>query len=294
MFDAVARMPPPPLQQSREFAAALTVTGQSHTTLSDGTIALRRAGPVPLVLLSRFSSRPESLLAHLEAAGLKHLPIVLNPERPDPGYARLGAVPLLSLTTLAELDLTGDLRRNLHQKWRNRLVQAERVDLRITRQNMPQTADSWLLRADLEQQHRRGYRSWPVDMTLAFARSNPGKAKVFTAFESKDPIAAMLILCHGRSATYHVSHTSPRGRQVSAHNFLMWKAMTWLQRQGYERLDLGPVSTETGAGLTRFKLGTGAALRSLGGTWLWWPVLGKTLRPLAMFDTRLMQSGWTE
>lgn len=294
MFDSACPSTSPPLQQSHEFANTLSALGKTYDRLLDGTIALRHEGRLPLVLLSRCVSLTASLPAQLKVAGLKRSLILLNPDRPDPGYVQLGAVPLLSPTTIAELNLTGDLRRNLRQKWRNRLSHAERFGLRVTRQNLPQRSDNWLLRADLAQQCTRGYRNWPLEMTLAYARSNPGKAKLFTAFDRATPIAAILILCHGQSATYHLGHSGPRGRQTSAHNLLMWNAMNWLKSKGYERLDLGPVSTETGAGLTRFKLGTGAAMRRLGGTWLWWPILGKTLRPLAMFDTRLMQSGWTE
>ncbi|MEY8843073.1 GNAT family N-acetyltransferase, partial [Cribrihabitans sp. XS_ASV171] len=87
-----------------------------------------------------------------------------------------------------------------------------------------------------------------------------------------------LILIHGQSATYHVAHTTQQGRATSAHNLLLWEAATWLAARGLTRLDLGPVETEHSPGLARFKLGTGARARALGGTWLLWPPLTPRFR----------------
>jgi hypothetical protein len=51
-----------------------------------------------------------------------------------------------------------------------------------------------------------------------------------------------------------------------------------LARRGITRLDLGTLDTEAAPGLARFKLGSGAAARALGGTWLWWPPLARGAR----------------
>jgi hypothetical protein len=67
--------------------------------------------------------------------------------------------------------------------------------------------------------------------------------------------------------------------------------MTWLASKGVATLELGQVDTEKAAGLARFKLGAGATLRPLGGSWLWWPPLGKLLSPLKYFDRKLMTAG---
>ncbi|MEX0366202.1 MAG: GNAT family N-acetyltransferase [Ruegeria sp.] len=285
----------PPLQQSPEFAAALRAIGRPPLPLPDGTLALRRRiCGLPVTMLARSRPCPNALPDLLKEAGLQNTLLVLSPDDPTRDLAHLGAVPVMSPATLAELDLTGDLRANLRGKWRNRLVHAEKQNLRVTRQNMPLDPAHWLFKEATAQQRQRGYRSWPTDLTLAYARENPGQAKLFTAFAGKTPVAAMLFLCHGRAATYHIGHTTARGRHHSAHTLLMWEAMRWLARKGHHRLDLGLISTEDAPGLARFKLGTGAQARPLGGTWLWWPRLGKTLRPLAALDARLMQSGWTD
>lgn len=287
MFDFAASPPLPALQQSPEFAAALTRFGKTPEHLADGTLALSRG---PVLMLSRYGSRSRDLPGLLQ--GKRQL-VLLNPDRPDPDLSRIGAVPLISPATVAELNLTGNTRANLHQKWRNRLCHAEKQNLRVTRQNMPVDPVHWLLRADTSQQRTRRYRNWPAALTCAFAEANPGQAKLFTAFAGETPVSALLLLRHGPVATYHIAHTTARGRHYSAQNLLMWQAITWAARKGVVRFDLGLVSTEDAQGLARFKLGTGAKLRPLGGTWIWWRPLGKTLRPLAALDAKLMSSGWT-
>jgi lipid II:glycine glycyltransferase (peptidoglycan interpeptide bridge formation enzyme) len=204
----------------------------------------------------------------------------------------MGAVPLVSPSVLAIVDLQPDedqLRARLHQKWRNRLRHAERQNLRVKRQNMPMDPTHWLLDADENQQRQRRYRGWPRALPLAFVRENPGAAKLFTAFWGREPVAAMLILRHGSTATYHIGHSRASGRIVSAHNVLMWSAMLWAKSKGLERFELGTLNTEDAPGLARFKLGTGAQPQTLGSTWLFWRPLRPFARPLFALDRRLMQ-----
>ncbi|MCE8511125.1 GNAT family N-acetyltransferase [Ruegeria pomeroyi] len=285
----------PPLQQSAVFAAALALCGQRAARLDDGTLVLtRRIGGLPIALLSRARLATPTLPDLLARAGLRRSLILMNPDTPCPGLDRLGAVPLITPAHVAELDLTGDLMAGLHQKWRNRLRHARGQGLRVTQGPLPLDPAHWLLIAEAAQQRARGYRNWPIALTLAHARANPGVAQLFTAHQSGTPVAGLLILRHGTAASYHIGHSTPAGRAASAQTLLMWQAMTWLAAQGATRLDLGPVETEQTPGLTRFKLGTGARARPLGGTWAWWPPMGKTLRPLAWLDRRRMQQSWTD
>ena len=289
---------PPSLPQSPEFLRALRATGQAPLLLENlgHTVVTRRRlpGGFPLAMVNRAPiKKPLRLLEILQEQGLGRTPVILSPEQPTPELARHGAIPLVSPAHVAKWDLTQNrdaLRAGLHQKWRNRLKHAEAQNLRVTRQNMPADPGHWLLQADLRQQQTQGYRSWPLPLTLAFAQENPGKAKLFQAFEGKEAIAALLILRHGGAATYHISHSTARGKARSAHNLLMWHAACWLQDKDCQHLDLGLINTEEAAGLARFKLGTGAQLCALGGTWLHWPPVTPLFAPLARFDLRKMLS----
>jgi hypothetical protein len=285
----------PPLQQSAEFAAALRLAGQTPLVLDrlKNTLVLhRRLRGIPVAMVNRAHiAKPLRLLEMLQEEGLHRTPVILSPDNQVPDLARHGAVPLMSPARTAQWDLNIDQdarRAGLHQKWRNRLNHAERQGLRVTRQNMPGDANHWLLTADVLQQQAKGYKSWPAALTLAYAQANTGQAKLFQAFDGNEPVAAMLILRHGRGATYHISHATVRGKQLSAHNLLLWEAASWLSAKGCEQLELGVINTEDAPGLARFKLGTGARLHSLGGTWGYWPPARRLLRPLAALDRRMM------
>lgn len=235
--------------------------------------------------------KPLRLLEILQEQGLRKTLILISPDHPVPELSDHGAVPVLSPAYAAIVDLGSDqdqMRQQLHQKWRNRLVHAESQGLFVTCEQLPQDPEHWLLQNDHAQRAERGYKTWPVALTLAYARENPGQARVFTAFEGPRPIASVLILRHATAATYHIGYTTRRGKELSAHNLLIWNAMTWLGERGCLQLDLGLINTEDAPGLARFKLGTGARLHRMGGTWAWWPPLGRCLHPLGRLDRGLM------
>ncbi|WP_300030897.1 GNAT family N-acetyltransferase [uncultured Roseobacter sp.] len=296
MFDAVHADPSPALQQSREYAQTLELLGQSPKRLADGTLTLhRRWCGIPLTMLPRARMPdPETTLACLASVGVRG-PVIFSPDHPS-DLSEIGALPLVSPATVARLDLTPPpdaLEAHLHQKWRNRLRHARAQGLRVTRQNMPDDPNHWLFQADSAQRKQRRYHTWPTSLTLAWMRANRSGAKLFTAFDGRDAVAALLILRHGTGAAYHMGHTTEPGRRSSAHTLLLWYAMMWLHGKGVTSLDLGTIDTEDTPGLTRFKLGTGAEPQRLGGTWLCWPPLTTRLGPLARMDRTLMQGLWT-
>ena len=108
----------------------------------------------------------------------------------------------------------------------------------------------------------------PLAAPAAFAAANRGQARIFEARHQGATVAALLFLCHGAVATYHIGWSGPEGRARAAHHLLLWRAMIDLAARGITRLDLGMVDTVTAPGLARFKLGSGARCRALGGTWL--------------------------
>lgn len=179
---------------------------------------------------------------------------------------------------LAILDLTDEtaMRGRLHQKWRNQLKKAERSPLRIVDQSLDARKHGWFLRAEQAQQKAKGYRSYPATFLQAYAAANKGQARLYTALIGTEPVASMLVLKHGRMATYQAGVTTPDGRVHCAHNLLLWRIMTDLQRKGFQSLDLG--RADLSEGLTRFKRGAGARIEILPGTFLHhkWLPLGRS------------------
>ncbi|MGX9357135.1 GNAT family N-acetyltransferase [Roseobacteraceae bacterium S113] len=263
-----------PLVQSHAFSAALTHLGRPplRFALSKGRgevqIIRRHVGPWRVGLVSRTDIPRDDLERVAAEAGC--VGMILNAETPAGGHG----VAWRSPTYVAELDIKAPLdvlRKGLRQKWRNRLNRADALGLKLSETALYADHGHWLLDMERAQARMRGYANWPSEITVAFAKTNKAQARLFEARQTGEVIAALLFLCHGSVATYHIGWTGGAGRGVGAHQALMWYAIARLQARGVERLDLGAIETDRAPGLARFKLGTGAQLRALGGTWLAMP-----------------------
>lgn len=265
--------PPLPLPQSREFERCcelLEIPVQRHDR-SDATCLVQTRhfpviGPVNLISRGPVSSAPDSNSGHISEIirDLKgplclNLPIGSRPPR---------AWRVLEGSKLALLDLKSpaQMRAGLAQKWRNQLNKAERQNLTVIDQPLDAQKHAWFLNAEAAQQKQRRYRNHPTGFLLAYAKANKGQARLYTAIGDAGTAAAILILRHGRMATYQAGVTTESGRKLNAHNLLLWRAMCDLQKRGYEQLDLG--RADLNKGLTHFKLGTGARTETLIGSFL--------------------------
>ncbi|MDA7428510.1 GNAT family N-acetyltransferase [Primorskyibacter aestuariivivens] len=268
---SLAALQTAPLQQHPAFGAALTHLGRPPIRvylpmLSEEIQVLRRRfGPLRLGLISRGRIGPPHLERLRRETDCQLL--LLNAETAGqyPGWR------IRSAAHVAELALdapASELRARMAQKWRNRLNKAADQGLKVSQTALPADPGHWLLRIDRAQQVVKRYRGYPPGFTAAFAAANRGQARLFELRRWGEPIAAMLFLCHGAVATYHIGWSGPEGRAASAHHLALWEAMIQLQARGITRIDLGQVDTETAPGLARFKLGSGALCRPLGGTWL--------------------------
>lgn len=280
MNDAMRLVPLAPDAPDRG-AVPLLQSAAAARALGAGRVAVLDAGePVAeTVLLRRFGigaslqgplwhpdASPAQRIAALRTLRRQGLRLV---EAPDAATAALlraaGFRQVATPAHVAELDLRPDpaaRRRALDGKWRNRLRVAERAGLTLRHRPLTGAADP-LLSAETAQRRARRYHALPIRFAAAF----PG-AEVVEACRDGTPLAAMLFLRHGAAATYHIGHTTPEGRACEAHRLILWHMAGELAARGCTRLDLGTVDTETAPGLAHFKLGTGAALCRLGGSFL--------------------------
>ncbi len=198
---------------------------------------------------------------------------------PDDAIVPAGFRRLMTGDATVRIDLGQDetaLRAGLDGKWRNRLVAAEKSDLSFTTAGLKAGQYQWLLDAEMKQRKARGYRGLPPAMTIAWqeekqkavgADRKAGLAVYRADLKGqRDPAGAMLFLVHGRMATYHIGWSSEEGRKQGAHNLILWNAIKDLQERGVDLLDLGGVNTQSGAGIARFKLGTGGEILQRAGT----------------------------
>jgi hypothetical protein len=161
------------------------------------------------------------------------------------------------------------LEAGLSGPWRNQLRRAEKEKLSMVVSNGRQYLDALLSRHD-ENRKKRGFGgpNGRFIRALIEGTSDRRDAVVVTARQAKQPVAGVLMLRHSRSATYYAGWTSDEGRAVHAHNALLWRAMTHLQKDGVAWLDVGGLDTTNAAGIARFKLGLGGEVFTLAGSYL--------------------------
>ena len=104
---------------------------------------------------------------------------------------------------------------------------------------------------------------------LAEAARDAGELLLLVAFARGEPVAGVMLIRHGISATYEVGHVTPEGRRLRATHLLLWRGIERLHvEDGVDWLDLGGVATDRSPGIARFKLGMGGEVAILPGTFL--------------------------
>lgn len=268
-----------PLTQSEAFERTCERIGVTVTRVSDaagtclvqtrklpvlGAFHLVSRGPVMQDVRTR-----EGLIQRLRRQ-FKGTLVVNAPS----GASQIGGLKIASGAELATIQLRApdQMRARLHQKWRNQLKKSEASDLVVTDQPLDPLRHKWFLTAEAAQQKTRKYKSYPTGFLVAYAAANKGQARLYTAVLDGQPVAGMLVLKHGRMATYQAGVTMPEGRAVCAHNRLLWQIMCDLQKRQVTRLDLG--RADLSPGLRRFKMGAGAEVETLSGSFLFLHWLG--------------------
>ena len=261
-----------PLQQSEAFERTCGLMGvEVRRLVNDSASCLVQTRKIPLIgtfnlvsrgpVFDRTEAGHELLnLVRREVNG----PLAVN----APNGAHAPGFKLVKGADLAIVDLKRSdvMRARLHQNWRNQLRKAEHSSLRILNQPICGQKHQWFFKAEQAQQKRRKYRSYPPEFILAYAAANKGQARLYTAMLGTEPVAAMLILKHGLMATYQAGVTTEQGRQLCAHNLVLWTIMTDLEKRGVRQLDLGRIDMSDG--LKRFKMRAGARIETLSGTFL--------------------------
>ncbi len=240
-----------------------------------GALALCSRGPLWLHPLTG-SDKAEVYRALRKTLPLRGLRLVLvTPE--DPAQADHGLKPwkrVVTGYTTVMLDLSvpaEQWRARLDGKWRNRLVAAEASELTVHRIGTNPGQYRWLLDQEQAQRETKGLSGLPLAFYEPYIQSRRQASECVLSLRAdlgRDRVAAMMFLLHGQAATYQVGWTHDPGRELSAHNLLLWRAMTELSARGIRVLDLGGINTGRSAGLARFKIATGGQVHPLAGTFL--------------------------
>lgn len=225
----------------------------------------RSFGPVRCGLISRYDLPRDELARVANEGGCAAL--LLNPNTAEGGHG----VQLRTHAHVAEWDIErplDEIRAQMKQKWRNRLNRALALNPKVSEVALNHKTSHWLIEMDVAQARQKGYTNWPKALTLAYAKANKSQVRVFEVRQTGEVVSAMMFLCHGGVATYHIGWNGPSGRGIGGHYAALWAAVERLRQRGINRIDLGGIETDRAPGLARFKLGTGAAAKTLGGSWL--------------------------
>ena len=175
-------------------------------------------------------------------------------------------------TVMLDIDKPMDaLRAQLDKRWRHRLGGAEKSELNVQRMGTNPGQYRWLLDAEMQQRVDRGLEGLPLVWFERYAESRKQPSRNLLSLRAdvgRDRVAGMMFLIHGEAATYQVGWTSDAGRDLHAHNLMLWRAIEELRERGVRSLDLGGVNTQRSAGIARFKMATGGVVKQLAGSYL--------------------------
>lgn len=205
--------------------------------------------------------------------------------------AQLGLRPMMTGYSSIRCDLRpppDKLRSQLDGKWRNTLKAAEKSALLMETASI--AAGSWndeafaaLLGEHAQHRLEEGFGGPDAGFYAAYVEAAKASrpqgalagedALLFWAHAGTHqgrvrPIAGILVLRHGKAATYAMGWSNEAGRLVKAHYRLLWHAMLSLRELGVTDFDLGGVDTQRGAGVARFKLGLNGTVFTLAGSYL--------------------------
>lgn len=163
-------------------------------------------------------------------------------------------------TFLLDLSLSSEqLRKNLHQKWRNMLNQSERNDLTIRSGADPALFEAFCAMFN-EFVRRKGFS---VDLDAAFyqrvhANAAPEERFLISlAYHSGQAVAGHVASMLGDTSIYLLGATTPQGLKTKAAYLLQWHAILSARERGCHWYDLGGIDAISNPGVYHFKRGPG-------------------------------------
>ncbi|WP_413288417.1 GNAT family N-acetyltransferase [Bdellovibrio sp. HCB337] len=151
-----------------------------------------------------------------------------------------------------------ELRKSFGSQWRRHLSQAERSNIEVVVDTEGRHLDVFLRNYDLFKSKKNFVAPDAVFFKHEIETALPFKdAIILWARIDKCPIAGIVVMKHGTSASYRVGWNSPEGRDNQAHYLLVWNAIELLKKQSIETFDLGGIlaQDQDTKGFNTFKLG---------------------------------------
>jgi Acetyltransferase (GNAT) domain len=159
-----------------------------------------------------------------------------------------------------KLDLTqneGALFAGLSGPARRAVRKAERSGLRVAFSESMESVEAFygLL---LKTRKKHGLPPQPFNFFSNIVRHILAERRgiVVTAHLGREPVASAIFFHFGQTAFFKFAASDEHYHHLRVNNHVMWEAIRWYSKQGFEVLDFGRTSLFN-AGLRRFKLGWG-------------------------------------
>lgn len=278
------------MQQHWVYGASMRLPGmQTHraeVVLNGRSVALaqficrRYAGIFGIALCTRgpiwLGDVADADKARIQRALKQSLPmarpriILFSPDLTDPQHPSMASLTrVLTGYSTVMLDLSqplSALRAGLHPYWRNRLSAAERSGLKLAVLSHDSAELPRILAEEQIQRQRKRFYALPLGFIDHYLEEGGTEsALILQASWQSRPVAVMLFLIHGSSATYQLGWSQAQGRALNAHNLILWNAIEQLKQRGIDKLDLGGVNTHDLPGISRFKINTGGEVITYAG-----------------------------
>lgn len=278
------------MQQNWIYGASMRLPGmQTHraeVVLNGRSVALaqficrRYAGIFGIALCTRgpiwLGDVADADKARIQRALKQSLPmarpriILFSPDLTDPQHPSMASLTrVLTGYSTVMLDLSqplSALRAGLHPYWRNRLSAAERSGLKLAVLSHDSAELPRILAEEQIQRQRKRFYALPLGFIDHYLEEGGTEsALILQASWQSRPVAVMLFLIHGSSATYQLGWSQAQGRALNAHNLILWNAIEQLKQRGIDKLDLGGVNTHDLPGISRFKINTGGEVITYAG-----------------------------
>ncbi len=131
--------------------------------------------------------------------------------------------------------------KKLGAKTRNMLRQAEEAALELRDLTFDDRGAAVWYRLYLGTQQRMGLPPFPLSFfrrMIAGLREQQA-AKLFVVMRHGEPLAATIVLLHGRTGIYGYSASAKTGQTHRPNDFMLYSVMTRLLDDGFEEFDLG-------------------------------------------------------
>lgn len=152
-----------------------------------------------------------------------------------------------------------DLRKGLHQRWRNKLKNAEKAGYAVREENTESGFAGFVSAYD-EMMRRKSFPTTvDVRQMAEMQRRLPAGERmwVFLCHKEETLCNALVVAAAGDTGIYLLAATTDAGLEGNGAFLLQWRAIQRLQEAGLRWYDMGGINPEANPGVYQFKSGVG-------------------------------------